>query len=96
MTLWSGGTTSACSARDLVTNDPLERSGPVAAAVRSAGCVSEEEGDGEVGSSVEEEQQAHSEPANKEVIPAGAYRDMRHDGNEDDTEPPSYSSVRTH
>ncbi|KAH9023672.1 hypothetical protein EDB85DRAFT_1990078 [Lactarius pseudohatsudake] len=74
-------------ARYLVASDALERSGPVAAAVRAAGYVSEEEEEGEEeGSSVEEEQHAAEE---EEEHPPGAYHDM-HDGDEVTTEPPSY------
>ena len=42
--------------RYLVASERIERSGPVAAAVRAAGYLSEEEGDDDEGSSVEEEQ----------------------------------------
>lgn len=42
-------------ARYLVASEQMERSGPVAAAVRSAGYVSEEEDEEDEGSSVEEE-----------------------------------------
>ncbi|KAH8979560.1 hypothetical protein EDB92DRAFT_1903971 [Lactarius akahatsu] len=74
-------------ARYLVASDALERSGPVAAAVRAAGYASEEEEEGEEeGSSVEEEQHAAEE---EEVLPPGAYHDI-HDGDEVTTEPPSY------
>ncbi|KAK6996651.1 PH domain-containing protein [Favolaschia claudopus] len=67
-------------ARYLVASEQMERSGPVAAAVRAAGYVSEdEEGEGETddeGSSVEEEEDL-------EYVDAAA-----------DVEPPSYSNPR--
>ncbi|KNZ82007.1 Phosphatidylinositol 4,5-bisphosphate-binding protein SLM1 [Termitomyces sp. J132] len=44
-------------ARYLVASEQMERSGPVAAAVRAAGYTSEDEGDEEEGSSIEEEQE---------------------------------------
>jgi hypothetical protein len=71
------------------SRDALERSGPVAAAVRAAGYTSEEAEEGtDEGSSVEEEQHAHA--AEEEgVLPPVAYRDM-HGGDGEDTEPPSY------
>ncbi|KAI0247704.1 hypothetical protein BJV78DRAFT_1243433 [Lactifluus subvellereus] len=74
-------------ARYLVASDALERSGPVAAAVRAAGYLSEEEDvEEEEGSSVEEERR---EADDEEIaLPPGAYRDLNEpDG---DTEPPSY------
>lgn len=77
-------------ARYLVASDSLERSGPVAAAVRAAGYASEEEEEGEEeGSSVEEERAEHAaEEEDEEVLPPGAYH---HNGIEEDiTEPPSY------
>ena len=43
-------------ARYLVASEQMERSGPVAAAVRAAGYVSEEESEEEEGSSIEEEE----------------------------------------
>lgn len=71
-------------ARYLVASDALERSGPIAAAVRAVGYLSEEEeGDEEGGSSVEEEQ--HEADEDEVTLPPGAYRD-----DDDDTEPPSY------
>jgi len=71
-------------ARYLVASDALERSGPVAAAVRAAGYASEEEEEGEEeGSSVEEERHAAEE---EEDLPSGAYI---HEADEI-TEPPSY------
>ncbi|EMD33535.1 hypothetical protein CERSUDRAFT_87373 [Gelatoporia subvermispora B] len=66
-------------ARYLVASEQMERSGPVAAAVRAAGYVSEDEGlDDEEGSSVEEE--------DDEV-----YAEARDMGDEDETELPSYT-----
>jgi len=71
-------------ARYLVASDALERSGPIAAAVRAVGYLSEEEeGEEEEGSSVEEEQ--HETDEGEGTLPPGAYRDV-----DDDTEPPSY------
>jgi hypothetical protein len=72
-------------ARYLVASDSLERSGPVAAAVRAAGYASEEEEEGEgEGSSVEEERHAEEE---EEDLPPGAYI---HEEADEITEPPSY------
>ena len=72
-------------ARYLVASDALERSGPIAAAVRAVGYLSEEEeGEEEEGSSVEEEQQ-HEADEDEGTLPPGAYRDV-----DADTEPPSY------
>jgi hypothetical protein len=72
-------------ARYLVASDSLERSGPIAAAVRAAGYLSEEEeGEEEEGSSVEEEQ--HEADDEEDTLPPGAF----HDVDDDDTEPPSY------
>ncbi|PBK59844.1 hypothetical protein ARMSODRAFT_966671 [Armillaria solidipes] len=62
-------------ARYLVASEQMERSGPVAAAVRAAGYVSEEEEEEEEGSSVEEEEDDEEE-----------YEDVGEDIN-----PPSYS-----
>lgn len=71
-------------ARYLVASDALERSGPIAAAVRAVGYLSEEEeGEEEEGSSVEEEQREADEEEG--TLPPAAYRDVDHD-----TEPPSY------
>lgn len=66
-------------ARYLVASEQVERSGPVAAAVRAAGYVSEDEEatDEDEGSSMEEEH---------EVAPSAAYE---HDG-----VPPSYSGIK--
>jgi hypothetical protein len=73
-------------ARYLVASDALERSGPIAAAVRAAGYVSEEEAEEEEGSSVEEEQRVADD--DEGTLPPGAYRDLHEvDG---ETEPPSY------
>ena len=76
-------------ARYLVASDALERSGPVAAAVRAAGYLSEEEEgeEEEEGSSVEEERH-EAEDDDDGVLPPGAYRDL-HEVDEG-TEPPSY------
>ena len=75
-------------ARYLVASDALERSGPIAAAVRAVGYLSEEEeGDEEEGSSVEEEQ--HQADEDESTLPPGAYRD-NDDDDDDNTEPPSY------
>jgi len=50
-------------ARYLVASDQMERSGPVAAAVRQAGYVSEDEGSGEEdGSSLEQEGEEGEDP----------------------------------
>ncbi|TFY79713.1 hypothetical protein EWM64_g4297 [Hericium alpestre] len=68
-------------ARYLVASEQMERSGPVAAAVRAAGYVSEEEGEEEEGSSIEEEQE--DEEAYQEA--RGAEEGVGHE------EPPSYS-----
>lgn len=66
-------------ARYLVASEQMERSGPIAAAVRAAGYVSEEEDEDEVGSSVEEE--------DDNEIYQNAVDGLEHDG----TGPPSYS-----
>jgi len=80
---WWNDTRMLC-ARYLVASDALERSGPIAAAVRAVGYLSEEEeGEEEEGSSVEEEQ--HEADEGEGTLPPGAYRDV-----DDDTEPPSY------
>lgn len=74
-------------ARYLVASDALERSGPVAAAVRAAGYLSEEEdAEEEEGSSVEEEQREADDEEGE--LPPGAYRDLHEP--DVDTEPPSY------
>jgi hypothetical protein len=74
-------------ARYLVASDALERSGPIAAAVRAAGYLSEEEeAEEEEGSSVEEEQHEGDE---EDILPPGAFHDDLHEV-DDDTEPPSY------
>ncbi|KAH9964705.1 hypothetical protein BGW80DRAFT_1347388 [Lactifluus volemus] len=72
-------------ARYLVASDALERSGPVAAAVRAVGYLSEEEeAEDEEGSSVDEEQRDADD--DEGTLPPGAYRDSHEaDG---DTEPP--------
>ncbi|KAF7311306.1 PH domain-containing protein [Mycena kentingensis (nom. inval.)] len=57
-------------ARYLVASEQMERSGPVAAAVRAAGYVSEEEGS-EEGSSVEEEEEDGLEYADAEDMGTG-------------------------
>ena len=74
-------------ARYLIASDALERTGPVAAAVRAAGCASEEEQEvEEEGSSVKEEQRAAEDD---DVHPPGAYCGEFHEAKED-LEPPSY------
>jgi PH (Pleckstrin Homology) domain-containing protein/BAR-like protein len=74
-------------ARYLVASDSLERSGPVAAAVRAVGYLSEEEGEeGEEGSSVEEEGHEGEEEEGG-LLPA-AYHDLHEV--DAGTEPPSY------
>ena len=76
-------------ARYLVASDALERSGPIAAAVRAAGYLSEEEeAEEEEGSSVEEEQQRAEMDDEDDTLPPGAYRNS--DETDRDTEPPSY------
>ncbi|TDL25559.1 hypothetical protein BD410DRAFT_784573 [Rickenella mellea] len=68
-------------ARYLVASEQMERSGPIAAAVRSAGYLSEDEEEEEEGSSVEEEEEDDMYlPAQDGVA-----------GHDDDTVPPSYS-----
>ncbi|KAF8313518.1 uncharacterized protein EI90DRAFT_3147719 [Cantharellus anzutake] len=66
-------------ARYLVASEAIDRSGPVAAAVRSAGYASEDEEDEEEGSSIEEEEEEEDESryvaapdhlAHDEVVPA--------------------------
>jgi hypothetical protein len=77
-------------ARYLVASDALERSGPVAAAVRAAGYLSEEEEGGdeeEEGSSIEEERHEGDEE-DEGVLPPGSYHDLHEV--DDATEPPSY------
>ncbi|PCH42709.1 hypothetical protein WOLCODRAFT_138045 [Wolfiporia cocos MD-104 SS10] len=71
-------------ARYLVASEQMERSGPVAAAVRAAGYASEEdlEDDEEEGSSVEEEQDAEDEEV---------YEQAQEMGDEDEAGPPEYS-----
>ena len=73
-------------ARYLVASEQMERSGPVAAAVRAVGYTSEEEEEDEEGSSVEEERDQDDddmyEQAREEV------------GDESDAEPPEYASHR--
>ncbi|KAL5525859.1 hypothetical protein ACEPAG_7196 [Sanghuangporus baumii] len=69
-------------ARYLVASEAMERSGPVEAAVRAAGYVSEDEEEEEEGSSVEEEEEEEGDlyhPAQDTVA------------QEDETVPPSYS-----
>ena len=78
-------------ARYLVASDALERSGPVAAAVRAAGYLSEEEEgeEEEEGSSIEEERREDEEGDEGVLpLPPGAYHDLHEV--EDGTEPPSY------
>jgi hypothetical protein len=68
-------------ARYLVASEQMERSGPVHAAVRSAGYVSEEEEVSDEGSSVEEEEEEEEEE--------GLYQDAVVD--EDGESPPGYT-----
>ncbi|KAF7972243.1 hypothetical protein HWV62_18660 [Athelia sp. TMB] len=75
-------------ARYLVASEQMERSGPVHAAVRSAGYVSEEEEEGsEEGSSVEEEEEEEEEEDDDEED--GLYQDA--EVNQEFEGPPSYS-----
>ncbi|KAI0031133.1 hypothetical protein K488DRAFT_52764 [Vararia minispora EC-137] len=76
---WWNDTRMLC-ARYLIASEHMERGGPVHAAVRAAGYVSEEEGDDDEGSSVEEEDDDEE----------GLYEEAREAGVED-SEPPSYS-----
>ncbi len=72
-------------ARYLVASEQMERSGPVAAAVRAAGYLSEEEEDEEEGSSVEEE--ADEVDADGELyLPA-----QDNLGQDEESHPPSYT-----
>ena len=78
-------------ARYLVASEQMERSGPVAAAVRAAGYTSEEDGEGETedeGSSVEEEAREAEEDDDAVFVEA---RDGAATGDEDDAGPPEYS-----
>lgn len=71
-------------ARYLVASEQMERSGPVAAAVRAAGYTSEDEDDEEEeGSSVEEEQDAEDEEVYEQAREIGE--------GEDETGPPEYT-----
>ncbi|KAH8118154.1 hypothetical protein DFH11DRAFT_1503741 [Phellopilus nigrolimitatus] len=72
-------------ARYLVASEHMERSGPVEAAVRAAGYVSEEEEEEEEGSSVEEEEEAVEEDGDL-YLPA-----QDGTGNDNESVPPSYS-----
>ena len=82
---WCNDVCMLC-ARYLVASDALERTGPVAATVRAAGCASEEEEEvEEEGSSVEEEQRAAEDD---DVHPPSAYGEF-HEAKED-LEPPLY------
>ncbi|KAF8062554.1 hypothetical protein FPV67DRAFT_1783357 [Lyophyllum atratum] len=76
-------------ARYLVASEQMERSGPVAAAVRAAGYVSEEEDEEDEGSSVEEEEQEDQDEEEMyvEAIEAGEGEDMH---------PPSYTHPEKH
>jgi hypothetical protein len=75
-------------ARYLVASYALERSGPIAAAVRATGYLSEEEGEEEEeGSSVEEERH-EAEEEEEGALPPGWCRDL-HEVDEG-TEPASY------
>lgn len=78
-------------ARYLVASEQMERSGPIAAAVRAVGYMSDDEGyeDGEgeeEGSSVEEERDAEDEEIYEQ-----ARGEMGDDDDDDIEEPPSYS-----
>ncbi|KAI0050471.1 hypothetical protein FA95DRAFT_1555591 [Auriscalpium vulgare] len=68
-------------ARYLVASEAMERSGPIAAAVRAAGYTSDaEDAEEDEGSSVEEEREEED----------GVYQEAR-DVGDDETEPPSYT-----
>lgn len=69
-------------ARYLVASESMERSGPVEAAVRAAGYMSEEEEDEEEGSSIEEEEDEDGD------LYLPAQDGVEHD---DEAVPPSYS-----
>ncbi|KAG1736308.1 hypothetical protein EDB19DRAFT_1853568 [Suillus lakei] len=73
-------------ARYLVASEQMDRGGPVEAAVRSAGYISDEEDEEEDGSSVEEEQEDEDED--------DLYQDADAvvDDDEEDKAPPSYSN----
>ena len=76
-------------ARYLVASEQMERSGPIAAAVRAAGYLSEEDEEDEEGSSVEEEQDANgNDGAGEDEVYHGARDDLEHD---DETVPPAYA-----
>ncbi|KIY67774.1 hypothetical protein CYLTODRAFT_352493 [Cylindrobasidium torrendii FP15055 ss-10] len=70
-------------ARYLVASEQMERSGPIAAAVRAAGYVSEEEDEEEMGSSVEEDE----DELEYEDAPNGQHHHHRSTSEE----PPSYT-----
>ncbi|KAH9838758.1 uncharacterized protein C8Q71DRAFT_545553 [Rhodofomes roseus] len=70
-------------ARYLVASEQMERSGPVAAAVRAAGYTSEDEEDDEEGSSVEEEQDVEDDEVYEQARDIGE--------GEDDAGPPEYT-----
>lgn len=69
-------------ARYLVASEQMERSGPVAAAVRSAGYVSEseEEYEDEDGSSIEEEEDEVYDEAREEALPPSYSHNTEHAG----------------
>jgi len=73
-------------ARYLVASEQIERSGPVAAAVRAAGYLSEDE-DEEAGSSVEEEQDDVGGPSSE---------DHHHAHHDEDAAPPQYTHPSKH
>ncbi|KAG1822100.1 hypothetical protein EV424DRAFT_1511522 [Suillus variegatus] len=75
-------------ARYLVASEQMDRGGPVEAAVRSAGYISDEE-DEEDGSSVEQDQEDEDEDDQYEDADADAVVD---DDEEDHKTPPSYSN----
>lgn len=68
-------------ARYLVASEQMERSGPVAAAVRSAGYISEDEDEEEAGSSVDEEQE----------LDGDVYQNAQDSLEPQETGPPSYT-----
>ena len=71
-------------ARYLVASEQMERSGPVAAAVRAAGYTSEDEAEEEEeGSSVEEEQDAEDDEVYEQAREMGE--------GEDEAGPPEYT-----
>ncbi|KAG2120224.1 hypothetical protein DEU56DRAFT_835703 [Suillus clintonianus] len=77
-------------ARYLVASEQMDRGGPVEAAVRSAGYVSDEEDEDEDGSSMEEEQEDDDE--DDLYQDADAVVDDDDDDDEEHIAPPSYST----